>query len=129
MNMYPKILSVGLGVPGNEYTQMEIFDRFLAPHMGANRRARAIFARAGIKRRFTAVEGEYHNIYRGTEERNVTYMQEAVPLGEKAIRQALERIGMNERELDYFSVVSCTGFDIPGLDLHLAGRMGLRHDL
>ena len=67
MGMYPKILGVGLGVPQHEYTQMEIYERFLKPHLGTNRRARAIFGRAGIKRRFTAVEGNYHEINRGTE--------------------------------------------------------------
>jgi predicted naringenin-chalcone synthase len=129
MITFPKILGLGLAVPAHEYTQLEIYERFLQPHLGANRRARAIFGRAGVKRRFTAVEGEYHRIFRGTEERNLRYMQEAVPLGAQAIRRALDDANLNERAMDYLTVVSCTGFDIPGLDLHLAGCLQLRPDL
>lgn len=131
MNDYghPKILGLGVGVPTHEYTQSEIYERFLEPHLGANRRARAIFGRAGVKRRFTAVEGEYHHIFRGTEERNLRYMQEAIPLGEKTLCAALQAAQVNEQAIDYLTVASCTGYDIPGLDLHLAGRLGLRPDL
>ena len=32
-------------------------------------------------------------------------------------------------DVDDFFVVSCTGLDIPGLDLRLAGQMGMRADL
>lgn len=129
MTDYPRILGLGLGVPGHKYSQSEIYERFLQPHLGTNRRARAIFGRAGVKRRFTAVEGEYHQHLRGTEERNVRYMQEAIPLGEQTIRRALQHAQMTEGSVDYLAVASCTGFDIPGLDLHLAGRLRLRSDL
>jgi predicted naringenin-chalcone synthase len=126
---YPKILALALGVPQHRYTQLEIYERFLEPHLGANRRARAIFGRAGIKQRYTAVEGEYHRVVRGTEERNIRYMQDAVPLGEQTICRTLEQARLTPRDVDQFTVVSCTGYDIPGLDLHLAGRMGMRQDL
>ena len=65
---HPKILGLGLGNPRYEYTQTEIYERFLEPHLGSNRRARILFHRAGIQRRFTAAPGEYHNSFRGTEE-------------------------------------------------------------
>jgi predicted naringenin-chalcone synthase len=129
ISSYPKILGLGLGVPAHEYSQLEIYERFLQPHLGTNRRARAIFGRAGVKRRFTAVEGEYHHIFRGTEERNLRYMQEAIPLGEQTICRALQAAGIGSAAIDYFTVASCTGYDIPGLDLHLAGRLQLRPDL
>lgn len=125
----PRILGLGLGVPSHEYSQLEIYERFLQPHLGANRRARAIFGRAGVKRRFTAVEGEYHQHLRGTEERNVRYMQEAVPLGEQTILRALQEAKTQEGAIDYLTVASCTGYDIPGLDLHLAARLRFRPDL
>ncbi len=126
---YPKILSLATAVPKHQYTQLEIYERFLEPHLGANRRARAIFGRAGIKQRYTAVEGEYHQVFRGTEERNFRYMQEAIPLGEQTICKTLQQRQLAPSAIDQFTVVSCTGYDIPGLDLHLAGRLGMRHDL
>ncbi len=129
MTDYPKILGLGLGVPRYEYSQLEIYERFLQPYLGTNRRARAIFGRAGVKRRFAAIEGDYHQHMRGTEERNLRYMQEAVPLGEETIRRALHNAQMKEEAVDYLAVASCTGYDIPGLDLHLASRLRFRPDL
>lgn len=125
----PKILGLGLGVPQYAYTQSEIYERFLQPHLGTNRRARILFQRAGIQRRFTAIPGEYHNITRGTEERNLTFMQEALPLGAQTVRRALEASNTDAREIDQFSVISCTGYDLPFLDLQIAGQVGLRRDL
>ncbi|MCA1553452.1 MAG: type III polyketide synthase, partial [Chloroflexi bacterium] len=126
---YPKILNLSLGVPSHQYTQLEIYERFLEPHLGRNRRARAIFGRAGIKQRFTTVEGEYHHLVRGTEERNIRYMQDAVPLGEQVITRVLADSRFSARDIDQLTVASCTGYDIPGLDLHLAGRLGMRPDV
>lgn len=75
------------------------------------------------------MEGEYHQVCRGTEERNLRYMQEAIPLGEQTIRRALRTAQIERGAIDYLTVASCTGYDIPGLDLHLAGRLHLRSDL
>ncbi len=126
---HPKILGLGLGVPSFEYTQSEIYERFLQPHLGTNRRARVLFQRAGIQRRFTATAGEYHNTFRGTEERNLTFMREALPLGAQTAQRALSAAQRVPRDIDQFSVISCTGYDLPFLDLQIAGQLGLRRDL
>lgn len=126
---HPKILGMGLGVPRFEYTQTEIYERFLQPHLGSNRRARILFQRAGIQRRFTAAPGEYHKCFRGTEERNLTFMQEALPLGATTVQRALDASNLAARDIDQFSVISCTGYDLPFLDLQIAGHVGMRRDL
>jgi len=56
-------------------------------------------------------------------------MVEALPLSEATIQRCLEDAGLCAADIDDFLVVSCTGFEIPGLDLHLAGRLGMRADL
>lgn len=126
---YPRILGMGFGVPPYSYSQSEIYERFLQPHLGANRRARILFQRAGIQRRFTATAGEYHNVVRGTEERNLTFMEAALPLGEATVREALAAANVSAGAIDQFSVISCTGYDLPFLDLQIAGRVGMRRDL
>ncbi len=126
---YPKILGMGLGVPQYEYSQTEIYERFLQPHLGANRRARILFQRAGIQRRFTATPGEYHQTFRGTQERNLTFMQEALPLGAMTVQRALDASNIAACGIDQFSVISCTGYDLPFLDLQIAGQLGLRRDV
>jgi len=126
---YPRILGMGLNVPPYSYSQSEIYERFLQPHLGTNRRARILFQRAGIQHRFTATAGEYHNVFRGTQERNLTFMEAALPLGETTVRRALEAAQLPPEAIDQFSVISCTGYDLPFLDLQIAGKVGLRRDL
>ena len=126
---HPKFLGIGLGVPQFAYSQTEIYQRFLEPHLGTNRRARILFQRAGIQRRFTATPGEYHNTFRGTQERNLTFMQEALPLGTMTVQRALDASQRAARDIDQFTVISCTGYDLPFLDLQIAGQLGLRRDL
>jgi alkylresorcinol/alkylpyrone synthase len=60
------------------------------------------------------------------EERNALYAQHAVPLAERAAQHALERAGATADALDVLIVTSSTGYMIPGLDCHLAARLGTR---
>jgi predicted naringenin-chalcone synthase len=123
------IQSLATAVPRRRYSQDEIYERFLEPVLGRNRRARAIFKRSGIAYRHAAIPGDYYDCERGTAERNATYMEEALPLGRATIECALGRAGLAPEAIDDFTVVSCTGLDIPGLDLRLAGALGMRPDL
>ncbi|OWY58940.1 hypothetical protein B7486_77255, partial [cyanobacterium TDX16] len=56
-------------------------------------------------------------------------MVEAVKLGERLLRAGLERAEIAPEQVTTLIVVSCTGFNVPGLDLLLAGRLGMRPDL
>lgn len=125
----PVILGLGTAVPLQMFGQDEIFDRFLAPFFGNKSVARSIFRNAGVNFRHTVVDGTYYSKERRTQERNERYLDEALPLGETAIRRCLQDARVSPDEIDDFMVVSCTGVDIPGLDLQLAGRLGMRPDL
>lgn len=128
----PTILALSTGVPSIRYRQSEILDRFLGYLGETTRRARAIgtiFERAGVDYRYTVVDETFYAEEKSTEQRNDRYMAEAVPLGERLIRDGLAAAGIDPQEIDDFIVVSCTGFSIPGLDLLIAGRLGMRPDL
>lgn len=133
----PSILTLATGVPAARHSQEEIFGEFvdlLAHKLGRldPRRARAmqvIFDRAGVGFRHSVVSQGYFTDERSTQTRNDLYMAEAVPLGETTIRCGLAQAGYSPDEIDDFIVVSCTGLNIPGLDLLLAERLGMRPDL
>ncbi len=120
----PAILGLATAVPPKCYRQedvLEIFRQFLS----SNPHTDTIFAHAGIGSRYLAVDGAYYEQERTTQQRNERYMEEAIPLGALAIQRCLAKAGMQAQDIDDFIVVSCTGIDIPGLDLRLAGELGM----
>ncbi len=123
--MNPAVISsLATATPERCYSQDEIFAN-LRPFLKNRSHAEAIFAHAGIASRYLAVDGKYYRQERTTQERNERYMEAAIATGEQAIGKCLAGAGMQANEIDDFIVVSCTGIDTPGLDLHLAGRLGM----
>jgi predicted naringenin-chalcone synthase len=125
---------VGLatGVPKARYSQRDAADYFSALQTQDARRARAIrmiFDRAGVGFRHMIIDEHFYTQARTTQERNDLYMKEAVVLGERTIERGLKGAEVSPAEIDDFIVVSCTGVRVPGLDLLLAERLGMRHDL
>lgn len=128
----PMILSLATGVPSIRYTQHEAAEQFLRLVFQDERRtraARSIFANAGVGHRHFAVDDTYYSKNWGTDERNQRYMVEAIPLGTETILRCLDTAGLTPQDVDDLIVVSCTGFDIPGLDLRLAKCLEMRPDL
>ncbi|MBI5667824.1 MAG: type III polyketide synthase [Chloroflexi bacterium] len=128
----PAILALNTGVPAPRYSQYDIGEHLISISSEYQRRARAvrtIFERSGVGFRHFVVGEGYFATERTTQERNDFYMAEAVPLGEKTILDGLQRYGYQPQDIDDLLVISCTGFNVPGLDLLLAGRLGMRADL
>ncbi len=121
---HPKILGLGTALPARCYPQDEIL-ALLEPHLDHNPRAGLIFHNAGIDSRYLSVDGSYYDQERTTQARNERYLVEAQRLGEQAIGRALRTSGVERGTIDDLIVVSCTGIDTPGLDLHLAGTLEL----
>jgi predicted naringenin-chalcone synthase len=120
----PVIYGLARAVPQMCYPQEAILE-ILRPFLSENPRTGTIFTNAGVGSRYLAVTGGYYQVERTTQARNERYMEEAVPLGEQAIRRCLANAGASAAEITDFIVVSCTGIDIPGLDLRLAGQVGM----
>lgn len=131
------ILALATGVPTARHSQQEIFGEFVdllgrklgKLHPRRTRAMQVIFDRAGVGFRHSIVQQGYFANEHSTQTRNDRYMAEAVPLGESIIRCGLAQAGYTPDDIDDFIVVSCTGFNIPGLDLLLAERLGMRPDL
>jgi len=125
----PAILALATHVPPDRYSQDDIYDQIAQLGLDTDPRARKIFENAGVGFRHAVVNGLYFSEERTTQERNSCYLSEAIPLGEETIRRCLDAAGCRADEVDDLIVVSCTGIDTPGLDLQLAGRLGMRPDL
>jgi alkylresorcinol/alkylpyrone synthase len=124
----PAILGLATGWPAHCYSQAEVLG-YLQPTFNFNRFAFTIFERAGVECRAMVADEAFYQTERLTGERNERYMLEAMPLGATTIQRCLTQAGYGPQDIDDFIVVSCTGVDIPGLDLRLAGQLKMRADV
>jgi predicted naringenin-chalcone synthase len=125
----PAILAIATANPPHRHRQMHIHDAWLLPYLHS-RRARAIFAAAEIDTRHSVLaNGDFLAAEPGTKDRNDVYMQNARSLAVKAIKRALDEANLTPTDIDHFIVISCTGFDDPGLDVLLAKDLALRPTL
>lgn len=129
---YPTLTSIGTALPAHRRSQQQLLDQYtqLLPRSKA-RLTRAVFENSQIDHRYVALEDlvEFGAQRRTTAERNDRYVLEAVPLGRAAVERALANAGLTPQDVDDFVVVSCTGLDTPGLDLRIAGELGMRANL
>jgi predicted naringenin-chalcone synthase len=129
---------IGRAVPAHD-----VHRKFVdfAPRLLADERARRLFARMAersqIEHRYSCLapsddpelvdcQGFYRRgDFPDTAERMARYDREALPLA----RSAVADLGLADRErerITHIVVASCTGFVAPGLDLQLAGALGLK---
>lgn len=129
----PAILALQTGVPEHCYETGQISEVY-AEILGVKgqrreRTLQTIMNYSGVKYRYSAAPPEFFMTSHSTQYRNDLYMEAAVPLGRQVIAAGLEKAGIDARDIDTFMVVSCTGFSIPGLDLLLAGELGMKSSL
>jgi predicted naringenin-chalcone synthase len=106
--------------------QEEIWDQVFSPRLGGNSLARALFLRAGITTRHTAVDPRVDDVSQWpTGDRMRRYVTEARGLGRDAVAEALRQAGVNAEDVGLFVVVSCTGYATPGLDIVIAEDLGM----
>jgi predicted naringenin-chalcone synthase len=99
---------------------------------------RTMFRKSTVETRRTCVHhsAAYQWIERGappssspgptTKQRMALYAEQARPLATTASARALENAGITADEITHLITVSCTGFDAPGVDIHLFDELGLR---
>ncbi|RAL27023.1 type III polyketide synthase [Thermoflavimicrobium daqui] len=122
----PRIISIGTAVPPYAYYQDEVKDfsytlfRDSFPNID---RLIQIFSHTAINRRFFSMPREWFDTEHSFAERNQIYIDMASRLGEEAIRNCIEPIGMEISDIDHFIFVSTTGITTPSLDAHLINRL------
>jgi predicted naringenin-chalcone synthase len=106
--------------------QDAVWEGYFARHYEGVRAARRIFAGAGVRRRHAVASPLDEDISAwGTGARMERYVQEALPLGKQAVAGALDAAGLAPGDVGLFAVATCTGYATPGLDIRLAGDLGM----
>ena len=110
--------------------QDAVWEGFFARHYAGVRAARRIFAGSGVRSRHAVANPVEEDLSGwGTGARMARYVQEALPLGKQAVAGALDAAGLAPGEVGLFAVATCTGYATPGLDIRLAGDLGMPQSL
>jgi predicted naringenin-chalcone synthase len=110
--------------------QDAVWDGFFAQQYAGVRIARRIWAGAGVRTRHAVANPLDEDLSRwSTGARMVRYVEEALPLGKQAVAGALDAAGLAPGDVGLFAVATCTGYATPGLDIRLAGDLGMPPNL
>jgi alkylresorcinol/alkylpyrone synthase len=126
------IVAVRSAFPAHRYPQPD-FTRTVAELGGLGPAQRALLERlhgnAGVDTRHIVLPLPDYGALRGIVATNDRYLEEALDLGERALRGALKSAGLTAADLDLLIVTSVTGVAVPSLDARLIPRLGLRADV
>lgn len=139
---YPRIAALATAAPPWRHTRESLL-RFVRDHMlgkdweaqpELRERARQLdhlFLASKVESRQISVDLDtYYEEPRSTGERMETYATAAYALGRDAVEACLRAApGIDAAHLTDLTVVSCTGYSAPGLDVFLSRDLGLRTDV
>ncbi len=110
--------------------QAVLWNGFFREHYADARIARKVWQSSAITTRRGVVDPTQEDVSRwGTAARMQRFLAEAMPLGKEAVSGALADAGLDPGDVGLLTVVSCTGYVTPGLDILLSRDLGMRHDV
>ncbi|SDD65311.1 type III polyketide synthase [Actinokineospora iranica] len=122
------VTGIGVALP-RSVGQDVLWEQYFRRHFGDSALARRVFAGAGVRSRNSVVDPVAEDVSGwSTGERMARFAEEAPPLAVRALTNALADAGMAADELGLLTVVSCTGYGTPGLDIGLAAALDLPAD-
>ncbi len=126
------VLSVATAVPPHCVSQQEA-RRFASRHFAGRCHDLAhllpVFDNAHVETRYFSVPPDWFDTPKSFAERNRTYVQAAVDLGEQAVARAVDQAGLALHDIHHLFFVSSTGISAPSIDARLINRMPLRADI
>jgi alkylresorcinol/alkylpyrone synthase len=84
---------------------------------------------AQVHKRHSIFPIEYTIEPRPLSKTNEEYQEHAIALGRRAAEECLAKAGVAAADVDLIITVSCTGYMIPSLDVHLLNLMGFRNNI
>jgi len=128
----PRIAAVGRALPPHWYDQETLLAALSAywaeKHFNADR-LRDLHRAVQVKGRHLALPLEAYPGLDGFRKSNDAWIGAAADLGEAAVRSALEKAGLAASEVGLLYFVTVTGVSTPSLEVKIANRLGMRHEL
>jgi alkylresorcinol/alkylpyrone synthase len=127
------IAAVGRTLGAHQYPQAEITDAFASTVVGddltAERLLRRVHANAGVETRSLVLPLEAYAGLDGFTTANSLWIDAAVDLGGRAVREALDAAGLGPHDVDVLMTTTVTGVAAPSLDARLVEPLSLRTDV
>ncbi|GAA2768401.1 3-oxoacyl-[acyl-carrier-protein] synthase III C-terminal domain-containing protein [Streptomyces paradoxus] len=119
-----RIAGVATATTEHSYTQREVLDLFAI----TDPKVRSVFLNSAIERRFLtlpprAADGALCSEAQG--ELLAKHKRLALDMGGRAVRAALDNVGLDVTDVDYVCCTTTTGFLTPGLSAHLIRDLGI----
>jgi alkylresorcinol/alkylpyrone synthase len=129
----PRLVALSTALPGQVVRQSDaraLVTALFQDELSADdRRLFAVFENSGIECRHICMPLEWYGADHDFGERNALYIEHALVLATRAIREVLEAAGLGLADVDHLMFVSSTGLATPSLDARLANLLGLRGDV
>lgn len=123
------VIGAGSAVPG-EMPQEDLWTGFFAGQYRHSRLAEQVWRRSGVRTRHGVADPRVEDLSDwSTGERMRRFVAEALPLGKEALSTCLASAGLAAHDVGQLTVVSCTGYATPGLDILLARDLGMPADV
>lgn len=123
------IIGIGSSFPP-PLNQQQAWDDFFGAHFRESRLARRAWQAAGVDQRHCAVDPRVENLSQATTgARMERFVELALPLACDAVTKCLDASGLAANDVDLLTVVSCTGYATPGVDLMVARELGMSPSL
>ena len=121
-----QIASVGTAFPPHRYAQADIADALTERWAGKLEEPRLIkrfFANCGVDFRYLVYPLEVYPTLKGFGQTNNAWIDAAVTLGEQAVTNALNPLGLTAKDISAIFFASVTGIASPTIDARLINRL------
>lgn len=130
---FPFIASVERALPPHYHPQEELsagLQALWSQHRSFNpARVKALHSSVQVRGRHLAIPMADYPALDTFAKRNEVWIREAVKLGAQAVRAAVEKAGLQLKDIDVLCFTSITGLATPSIDARLMNVLGLRPDV
>jgi alkylresorcinol/alkylpyrone synthase len=121
----PTVVGTGAAFPPS-HSQRDLWTGFFAEHYGKTAVARRVWENCGVDRRHGVADPRVDDLSgASTEVRMRRFVSDGVPLAVEAVERCLGVAGLAPSEIGHLTVVTCTGYGSPGLEVGLATELRL----